>query len=122
MRTGLASSGGMAGAAPRRPAHRQRLRSTAGERIIAIKQRLKAAHGSSPCLCPCVSGLSSILRAAGLLRPVSICIAVGSGRSPLPLFTALRGRKQSKDLEQDQQITKKFFSINLKSCDEPAPL
>lgn len=38
MRAGLASSGGMAGAAPRRPAHRQRLRSTAGERIIAIKQ------------------------------------------------------------------------------------
>lgn len=96
---GLASSGGIVGAAPRRPAHKTTLPSTAAEQIIIDLMLLRVADGCLPCLCPCVRGLSSILRAAGLLRPVSICMAVGSGRSPLPLFTALRGRSHNERIE-----------------------
>lgn len=53
-------------------------------------------------MCPCESGLSSILRVVGLLRPESICKAVGSGRRPLPLFTALKESNQQSAQESGQ--------------------
>lgn len=52
---------------------------------VALLQRLFL-----PCLFPCTIGLINIFRAAGLLRPVSICMTVGSGRRPFPRLTALK--------------------------------
>lgn len=86
-RAGLANSG-IAGAAPRRPGH---------ELNIRIHSSRISPHPSKifseflPCLFPCTIGLSNIFRAAGLLRPVSICMTVGSGRRPFPRLTALKG-------------------------------
>lgn len=63
----------------------------------APEQKPSALHRRLflPCLFPCTIGLINIFRAAGLLRPVSICMTVGSGRRPFPRLTALkRGKRE----------------------------
>lgn len=85
-RAGLASKG-MVGAAPKRPAYMGALVPRRNPESVSF-----SSLNCLPCLFPWDSGLSSIFRVAGLLRPVSICMAVGSGRSPLPLFTAWKGK------------------------------
>lgn len=76
----------MAGAAPSRPGH---------EETIRMHRSRIPPHPFNdsflPCLLPCTIGLINIFRAAGLLRPVSICMTVGSGRRPFPRLTALKG-------------------------------
>lgn len=69
----------------------------------------------SPCLFPCDSGLSSILRVAGLLRPVSICMAVGSGRRPFPLFTALEGGVHKTSNQYKRKLAANFGHVNVVS-------
>lgn len=43
-----------------------------------------------PCLCPGLRDAIIIFSVAGLLRPVRICMALGSGRRPFPRFKACR--------------------------------
>lgn len=63
------------------------------QNLSALRQRLFL-----PCLFPCTIGLINIFRAAGLLRPVSICMTVGSGRRPFPRLTALNKKGQKIEL------------------------
>ena len=68
----------------------------ASDESIRIHSSSGSAHLSEflPCLFPCTIGFSNIFRAAGLLRPVSICMTVGSGRSPFPRLTASKGSRR----------------------------
>lgn len=125
MRAGLASSGGMVGAAPRRPAHRQTLRSTAGERIIAIKQ-IKSGSRLLTLFMSLCQRVEQHLEGSGVAEACEYLHGCRIGEESFTPVYSLERKETKRRLRtrptNNQTIFQRKISINLKSSDEPAPL